>query len=90
MRQIVASVGRAGRALACGYVGGGGSLAQLSGHTLLEPGFALTVGIEFPGGPRGAVQIDAQLHLINAGSRYPIGSSTVVDGRLTAGWVYRF
>jgi len=93
VRQIVASVGRqAGRAPACGYVLAGGGLYSLNyqGTRDWSPGFALTAGIEFPAGRHGAIQVDAQLHLINAGSRYPIGSSTVVDGRLSAGWVYRF
>ncbi len=93
VRQIVASIGRqGGRAPACGYVLGGGGLYSLNYQRTRHwsPGFALTAGIEFPAGPHGAVQVDAQLHLINAGSRYPIGSSTVVDGRLSVGWVYRF
>ena len=93
VRQIVASAGRqGGRAPACGYVLAGGGLYSLNYQRTRHwsPGFALTAGIEFPAGPHGAVQVDAQLHLINAGSRYPIGSSTVVDGRFTAAWVYRF
>jgi hypothetical protein len=93
VRQIVASVGRlAGRAPVCGYVLAGGGLYSLNfqGTSHRSPGFALTAGVEFPAGPRGAVQVDVQLHLINADGRYPIGSSTVVDGRFLVGWMYRF
>lgn len=93
VRQIVAMAGRqGGRAPACGYVLAGGGLYSLNyqGARYWSPGFALTAGIEFPAGPHGAVQVDAQLHLVNAGGRDPIGSSTVVDTRFSAGWVYRF
>jgi len=95
VRQIVALAGRqGGRAPVCGYVLAGGGLYALSykGTSSYNPGFALMAGVEFPGGPRGAVQVDAQLHLVNTGTggRYPIGSSTVVDTRLSVGWVYRF
>ena len=34
--------------------------------------------------------MDVQLHLINSDGHYPIGSSTVVDTRFSAGWAYRF
>ena len=92
LRQIVALAGRqAGRAPVCGYVLAGGGLYSLNyqGRRYQSPGFALIAGIEFPAGARGAVQVDAQLHLVNAGGSYPIGSSTVVDTRFSAGWVYR-
>jgi hypothetical protein len=95
VRQIVGLAGRqGGRAPACGYVLAGGGLYALSygGTSSYNSGFALMAGVEFPGGPRGAVQLDLQLHLVNTGTegRYPIGSSGVVDTRLSAGWVYRF
>jgi len=93
VREIVAMAGRqGGRAPVCGYVLAGGGLYSLNyqGTRSWSPGFALTAGVEFPAGPHGAVQVDLQLHLVDAGSRYPIGSSTVVDGRFLAGWVYRF
>ena len=93
--DIVGQVGwQGGRAPACAYVLAGGGLYSLhyQGTSFWSPGFALTAGIEFPAGPRGAVQLDLQVHLINTGTggRYPIGSSTVVDGRFSAGWGFRF
>ena len=93
VRQIVASIGRqGGRQPVCGYVLVGGGLYSLHYQDtgFRSPGFAITAGVEFPGGPRGAVQVDVQLHLINTDGHYPIGSSTVVDGRFSAGWAYRF
>lgn len=93
VRQIIAQVGRqGGRAPACAYVLAGGGLYSLhyQDTSFRRPGVALTAGIEFPGGPRGAVQLDVQLHLINTRSRFPIGSSVVMDGRFSAGWAYRF
>jgi hypothetical protein len=93
VRQIIALAGRqGGRAPVCGYVLAGGGLYSLEyqGASFRSPGFALTAGLEFPAGPHGAVQVDAQIHLINTSGRYPIGSSTVVDGRFSAGWLYRF
>lgn len=93
VRQIVALAGRqGGRAPVCGYVLAGGGLYSLhyQDASFRSPGFALTAGVEFPGGPHGAVQVDVQLHLINTRGRYPVGSSTVMDGRISAGWMYRF
>jgi hypothetical protein len=95
VRQIVALAGRqGGPGRICGYVLAGGGLYALGyqGASSYNPGFAGVAGIEFPGGPRGAVQVDVQLHLINTGTggRYPIGSSAVLDARLSAGWLYRF
>lgn len=93
VRQITALVGRqGGRAPACGYALAGGGLYSLhyQDTSSRRPGFVLTAGVEFPGGPRGSIQLDAQLQLINTGSRYPIGSSITVDARVSAGWVYRF
>jgi hypothetical protein len=95
VRQIVALAGRqGGPGRLCGYVLAGGGLYALSyqGTSSYNPGFAATAGIEFPGGPRATVQVDVQLHLINTGrgGRYPMGSSAVLDGRLSAAWLYRF
>ena len=93
VRQITVQIGRqGGRAPVCGYVLAGGGLYALhyKDTSVRGSGVALTAGVEFPGGPRGAVQLEVQLHLVNSGSRYPMGSSTVVDSRFSAGWVYRF
>jgi hypothetical protein len=96
VRQIVALAGRQGSpGRLCGYVLAGGGLYALryQGTSSDNPGFAVVAGIEFPGGPRGAVQVDVQLHVIHTGTgaRYPFkGSSGVLDARLSAGWLYRF
>lgn len=93
VHQIMALVGRqGGRSAVCGYVLAGVGLYSLhyQDTSFRSPGGGLTAGVEFPGGPRGAVQLDLQLHLINTRSRYPIGSSVVVDTRFSAGWAYRF
>ena len=93
VRNIVGLAGwQGGRAPVCGYVLGGGGLYSLGYQEAKHrsPGVALTAGVEIPGGPRGVVQVEVQLHLINAQSRYPIGSSTVLDDRIVAGWAYRF
>jgi hypothetical protein len=92
-REIAALVGRqGGRAPVCGYVLAGGGIYSLTyrGASLHRPGAALTAGIEVPTGDRGAVQVDVQLRLINTGGRYPISSSDVLAGSLSAGWVFRF
>lgn len=93
VRQIVASVGRqGGRAPACAYVLAGGGLYSLAykGASFYSPGLALTAGIEFPGGPRAAIQVDIELHMINTRSHYPVGSSTTLGASLAAAWAYRF
>jgi hypothetical protein len=94
VRQIVALAGRqGGRAPVCGYVLAGGGLYSLDyqGTSFHSPGFALTAGVEFPGGPRGSVQLDVHLHMINTRSHYPVGgSSAVLAAGLSAGWAYRF
>jgi len=96
VRQIVALAGRQGSpGRLCGYVLAGGGLYALSyqGTSSYHPGFAVVAGIQFPGGPRGAVQVDVQLHDIHTGTggRYPFnGSSGALDARLSAGWLYRF
>lgn len=93
VREIVAWAGRqGGRAPVCGYVLAGGGLYSLNyqGTSHRSPGFALTAGLEFAAGRHGAIQVDVQIHFINGVGGYPIGSSTVVDGRFSAGWAYRF
>jgi hypothetical protein len=55
-----------------------------------RPGAALTAGIEFPTGERGAVQVDVQLHLINTQGRYPIAFSDVPSASLMVGWSRQF
>jgi hypothetical protein len=92
-RQISAMVGRqGGRGPACGYVLAGGGLYSLDyqGAALRRPGVALTAGMEMPTGERGAIQMDAQLHVIDTRSRYPISSSAVLAGSISVGWSYRF
>jgi hypothetical protein len=93
VREIVGLVGRqVGRPPVCAYVLAGGGFYSLrhEGASHRNSGFALAAGIEIPAGPHGAVQVDVQLHLITTRERYPIASSAVLDGRLSAGWLYRF
>jgi subtilisin family serine protease len=92
VRQLVASAGRQWGRTLCGYVLAGGGVYSLDyqGTSFRSPGFALTAGVEFPAGPRGSVQVDVHLHMINTRGRYPVGSSVVLDTGLLAGWVYRF
>ena len=70
--------------------GGGLYSLKSEGVRHLSPGEAFIAGLESPAGPHGAVTVDVQLHLINSDGHYPIGSSTVVDTRFSAGWAYRF
>jgi hypothetical protein len=93
VKHVAAVIGRqAGRAPACAYVLAGAGLYALDYQNAgwFAPGGILVAGIEFPGGPRGAVQVDVQLHLVKTGvdGQPPIGSSVVVDGRLSVGWVF--
>jgi hypothetical protein len=93
VRQIVAMMGRqGGRSPGCGYVLAGGGLYSLDfrGATVRRPGVALTAGMEFPTGERGAVQVDVQLHLINTQGRYPIAFSDVPAAAILVGWSLRF
>ena len=93
VRQVAAMIGRqGGRSPACGYVLAGGGLYSLRfrGATIRRPGVALTAGVEIPTGERGAVQVDAQLHLINTQGRYPIAFSDVPAASLMVGWSRRF
>jgi hypothetical protein len=93
VRQLVGLIGRqGGRSPACGYVLAGGGLYSLEfrGATVRRPGVALTAGMEFPTGERGAIQADVQLHLIDTEGRYPIAGSAVPAASLTVGWSLRF
>jgi hypothetical protein len=93
VRQLVGMIGRqGGRSPVCGYVLAGGGFYSLAFRraTVRRPGVALTAGVEFPTGERGAVQVDVQLHLISTQGRYPIAFSTVPAAGLLAGWSLRF
>jgi hypothetical protein len=93
VRQLVGMIGRqGGRPPACGYVLTGGGLYSLGfrGATVRRPGVALTAGMEFPTGERGAIQADLQLHLINRDGRYPISFSGALAAGLMVGWSLRF
>lgn len=93
VRQLVGMVGRqGGRSPVCGYVLAGGGLYSLGfrSATVRRPGVALTAGMEFPTGERGAIQADLQLHLVNTEGRYPIAGSTVPAAAIMVGWSLRF
>jgi len=93
VRQIVALAGRqGGRAPVCGYVLAGGGLYALDyqGTGVRSPGLALTAGVEFPRGPRGSIQLDVHLHMINTRGRYLGSSVAPLAAGLSAGWAYRF
>ena len=71
-RQILAFIGRqGGRAPACGYVLARGGLFSLGVEEgrLRRWGAALAAGVERPVTGRGALQLEAQVHLIGAGAR---------------------
>lgn len=93
VRQLVAMIGRqGGRSPVCGYVlaGGGSYSLGVRGATVRRPGVALTAGVEFPTGERGAIQADVQLHLINTEGRYPVAPSEVPVAGILVGWSLRF
>ena len=93
VRQLAAMIGRqGGRSPVCGYVLAGGGFYSLDfrGAAVRRPGAAMTAGIEFPTGERGAVQVDVQLHLISTEGRYPIAFSEVPAASLMVGWSLRF
>jgi hypothetical protein len=92
-RQLVALVGRqGGRSGACGYVLAGGGLFSIGpdGSRVRRSGAALTAGMEIPITPRGAVQLDIQLHMINAASNDPIARSGGLAPNISVGWSHRF
>lgn len=92
-RQVVALIGaQRGRSPLCGYVLIGGGLHSLGyrGASIRRPGFAFTGGIEVPTGDRGAIQFDAQVHIIRRDGRYPVAISDVAAGSITVSWSRRF
>ena len=92
-RHLVALVGvRVGRAPTCAHVSAGGGLYSigLRGASVRRGGVAIAAGMEIPTGSRGAVQIDATLHLIGTRDAPPLASTTVPALSLLAGWAYRF
>jgi hypothetical protein len=94
VRHVAGLIGRQlGRAPACAYVLAGGGLYALDyrGAHSFKPGTTLVAGIELPASSRGAIQVDAQVHIVDTGpdGLPPIGSSAVLDGRLAIAWVFR-
>ena len=91
-RQILAFIGRpVGRRSACGYVlaGGGVFSLRVEETRLRRPGAALAGGIELPVTGRGALQLEAQVHMIGSGARSPIATGALA-ANLSIGWLYRF
>jgi hypothetical protein len=92
-RQLVAMVGRqGGRSGACGYVLAGGGLFSIGrdGSGVRRPGAALTAGMEIPIARRGAVQLEMQLHMINAAPNDPVARSGGLAPNISVGWSHRF
>jgi hypothetical protein len=92
-RQLVALVGRqGGRRGACGYVLAGGGLFSIGPHgsRVRRPGAALTAGMEVPVTRRGAVQLDMQLHMINAATSDLVARSGGLAANISVGWAHRF
>ena len=91
-RQILAFVGRqGGRSSPCGYVLAGGGLFSLRVEEarILRPGAALAAGVEMPVTSRGALQLEAQVHMIGSGARPPMATGAIAMN-LSVGWLYRF
>ena len=91
-RQILGFMGRqGGRGSACGYVlAGGGSFSLGIGEARLRRwGAALAAGVEMPVTGRGALQLEAQVHMIGAGARPPLTTGALA-ANLSLGWLYRF
>jgi hypothetical protein len=91
-RQILAFVGRqGGRSSACGYVLAGGGLFSLRVEEarVRRPGAALAAGVEVPISGRGALQLEAQVHMIGSGARPPMATGALA-ANLSVGWLYRF
>jgi hypothetical protein len=89
-REIVALVGRQGGRAPCGYVLAGGGLysLDLGRMRVRRTGVALTGGIELPIRGRGALQLDAQVHMINAAAGRPFRG--VLAANISIGWSHRF
>jgi hypothetical protein len=92
-RHLIGAIGlRGGRAPACGHVliGGGLYSLGLGDTTLRRPGMAVVAGVEIPTGRWGRVQVEAQVHVIDTDSRFPVSSTKALAGALLAGWAYDF
>jgi len=89
-REIVALVGRQGGRAPCGYVLAGGGLYSLDvGRVRVRrTGVALTAGIEVPVAGRGALQLDAQVHMISAAAGHPFAGALAAN--ISIGWSHRF
>jgi hypothetical protein len=91
-RQILAFIGRqGGRSPACGYVlaGGGLFLLRVEEARIRRLGAALAAGVEVPVTGRGALQLEAQVHMIRSGTRPPMTTGALA-ANLSVGWLYRF
>lgn len=79
-----------GRAPGCAHVSAGPGLYSIGyqGTSGRRAGFAIAAGMEIPIGSRGAVQLDATVHLIGTSETSPIASAAALS--LLAGWAYRF
>lgn len=91
-RQILAFIGRqGGRGSACGYVLAGGGLFSLRVEEarVRRLGAALAAGVEVPVTGRGALQLEAQVHMIRTGARPPMTTGALA-ANLSVGWLYRF
>lgn len=92
-RHLVALAGvRTGRAPVCAHVSAGGGMHAIGfrDRTFWRPGFAVGAGIELPTGSRGAIQLDATVHLVRTRDVPPLASVVVPSLNLLAGWAYRF
>ncbi len=54
-----------------------------------RPGAALAAGVEVPVTGRGALQLEAQVHMIGSGARPPMATGALA-ANLSVGWLYRF
>lgn len=94
-RHLVALIGINTRGLApCGYFLAGGGLYSLGfrGTSFRGVGPAFATGMEFPAGARGAIQVDATIHLIPRGreARTISSSSPIPTFSFLVGWAHRF
>jgi hypothetical protein len=92
-RHLVALIGMNSRVGPCSYVAAGGGFYSIGFREMSfrSPGIALAAGMEIPTGARGAIQLDATLHVINSGNwRAITTNSQVLAINLLIGWAYRF
>lgn len=94
-RHLVAMIGMNTRGFApCGYLLAGGGLYSLGfrGTSFRGVGPSLATGMEFPVGARGAIQVDATLHLIprSREARTIISSAPIPTFSFLVGWAHRF